>query len=168
MSGINVWKTHQIIQIKGGEVMRVHICAHRLCREVIPKSQLYCAKHAPLHQTDRRISNKQYDLHYRDQQANAFYHSTQWQSVRNYVFNRDYATCAVCGRTDNTLIADHIVRRDLCGDQLNTDNLWLLCRQCHNTKTRLEVSIMNSSNGKNKLKHISKERWKAYIQEKKS
>lgn len=146
--------------------MQVHVCAHRLCREVIPKSQTYCSKHQPV--IDRHASNKQYNLHYRDQQANAFYHSTQWQQVRDYVFNRDYATCAVCGRTDNTLIADHIVRRDLCSNQLDTDNLWLLCRQCHNTKTRLEQSILDSSNGKNKLKHISKERWKTYINERRS
>ena len=159
------------------KMVRVHICNQRGCRRVVPLHQRYCEEHAKLHQPyqgvteqERRRYYKSYNANDRDHQANDFYHSTQWTAVRNYVVTKNMYTSAVTGRviSDGDLIVDHIIRRDLCNDPLDTDNLWCLSRSEHAIKTQLEESIMKQPNGATKLKHISKEWWVKAIRERTS
>lgn len=147
--------------------MRVHECAYRTCNELIPTDKRYCDRHKQYEQEQVKDRNKRYNKMYRDKQRNAFYQSKQWQRVRNYVINRDCYTCQVCGSavTDRKIV-DHIIPLRVDKTRaLDTSNLWSLCDRCHNRKTIKEEQILHSANGLNKLKHISKERWKIYIQE---
>ncbi len=108
-----------------------------------------------------------YNATVRDEQANVFYHSVQWQHMRDYVYSRDLATCQVCGNavTDRKIV-DHIHPLKVApNEKLDKDNLWVLCYRCHNIKTQLEESIKQQSNGDNKLAHISKAWWVATIKE---
>ena len=108
-----------------------------------------------------------YNATARDPQANAFYHSTSWQHMRDYVYSRDLATCQVCGNavTDRKIV-DHIHPLKVAPDEkLDKNNLWTLDYRCHNIKTQLEESIKNQPNGNNKLKHISKDWWQKAIKE---
>ncbi|WP_260202196.1 HNH endonuclease [Lactiplantibacillus pentosus] len=104
----------------------------------------------------------------RDPEANAFYHSVQWQRMRDYVYARDMGMCQVCGNavTDRKIV-DHCHPLKVAPDEkLDKDNLWTLCYRCHNIKTQLEESIKGQPNGNNKLKHISKQWWVKAIKEK--
>lgn len=104
----------------------------------------------------------------RDPEANAFYHSTQWQHIRNYVYARDMGMCQVCGNavTDRKIV-DHIHPLKVAlNEKLDKDNLWTLCYRCHNIKTQLEESIKSQPNGNNKLAHISRTWWVKAIKEK--
>ncbi|MEN8553418.1 HNH endonuclease [Lactiplantibacillus plantarum] len=104
----------------------------------------------------------------RDPQANAFYHSLQWQRMRDYVYSRDLACCQVCGNVvTNRKIVDHIRALKIAPEEkLDKDNLWVLCYRCHNIKTQLEESIKSQPNGNNKLKHIGRDWWVKAIKEK--
>lgn len=104
----------------------------------------------------------------RDPEANAFYHSTQWQHIRNCVYSRNMGMCQVCGNavTDRKIV-DHIHPLKVApNEKLDKDNLWTLCYRCHNIKTQLEESIKSQPNGDNKLKHIGKQWWVKAIKEK--
>lgn len=158
------------------------------CNKVVPKSQSFCDKHeamneqrkadykASLNRRDQTDTGKQvrkdhqayYNHVRRDPEANTFYHTKQWQNVRDYVYSRDMAICQVCGNavTDRKIV-DHIHPLKASNEErLSQDNLWTLCYRCHNIKTNLEESIKEQSNGVNKLKHISRDWWKKTIGEK--
>ncbi|WNX15367.1 HNH endonuclease [Lacticaseibacillus rhamnosus] len=113
---------------------------------------------------------KQYDKLQRDHEAVAFYHSKQWQKVRDYVYARDLATCQVCGNVvQDRKVIDHIVSRRLCTPEqaLDSSNLWTLCYKCHFRKTKLEQIIAKQPNGDNKLAHLDRFWWTKVLREKK-
>ena len=104
----------------------------------------------------------------RDPEANAFYHSVQWQRMRDYVYSRDMGMCQVCGNavTDRKIV-DHIHPLKVApNEKLDKNNLWVLDYRCHNIKTQLEESIKSQPNGDNKLKHIGRDWWQKAIKEK--
>lgn len=109
-----------------------------------------------------------YNASVRDPEANAFYHSVQWQRMRDYVYSRDMGMCQVCGNAvTNRKIVDHIHPLKVSpSEKLDKDNLWVLCYRCHSVKTQLEESIKSQPNGNNKLAHISKAWWVKAIKEK--
>ena len=155
---------------------KVHICAQRYCHKVIPFNQRYCSVHAQEHQQerfdylakqDRTDYYKHYNQEVRPEESSTFYNSTQWKKVSEYVRQRDMMTSGVTGKVldDHDCITDHIIFRGLCEDQLDTSNLWLLSRKEHYYKTQIEKNIMNSPNGENKLRHISKQWWINAIKE---
>ncbi|QPC20662.1 HNH endonuclease [Lacticaseibacillus paracasei subsp. tolerans] len=151
-----------------------------------PINQRYCPQHQAQHEAEWQAKKnsyrrsklaqaikvekaKQYDMNKRDEQASAFYHSKQWQRVRDYVYSRDLATCQVCGNVvKNRKIVDHIVPRRLCTPEqaLDSSNLWTLCYKCHFRKTKLEQIISRQSNGSNKLKHLDRTFWTKVLREK--
>lgn len=150
--------------------MKVHYCDEIGCHKIIPFDQRYCDQHAKLHQwqhVDHKQAYKHYNRDHRDHQADSFYHSKQWQAVRNAVVNRDYYCDAVDGMVikDQDLIVDHIVRRDLCDDPLDPSNLWCLSRHHHWIKTKLEQAMLSKPNGKGIVRHCSKQNWIKYIKE---
>lgn len=143
-------------------------CYQPGCHTLIPadKQPPYCSDHEAGHeQVHSQASNRHYNLYERDQQANQFYHSKQWQTVRDHVVSRDGYASAITGRVllDKDIIVDHIVPRRLLGklSRLDSDNLWCLSRGEHNIKTHLEESMTD-----NQLKHVSKQWWTKVIQEK--
>ena len=115
-----------------------------MCHAIVPVSERYCAKHKAIHEQEWQTKKasyrrsklamaikskqaKQYDMNKRDPKAVAFYHSKQWELVRNAKFAADGATCQVCGNvvTDRKIV-DHIVpRRLLCSpkEALDSSNL---------------------------------------------
>lgn len=103
----------------------------------------------------------------RDPQANAFYHSVQWQRMRDYIYSLNMACCQVCGNAvTNRKIVDHIhPLKSSPSEKLDKGNLWTLCYRCHNIKTQLEESIKSQPNGNIKLAHISKDWWVKAIKE---
>ncbi|WP_340137593.1 HNH endonuclease signature motif containing protein [Lacticaseibacillus paracasei] len=113
---------------------------------------------------------KQYDMNKRDPEAVAFYHSSQWKRVRDYVYSRDLATCQVCGNvvTDRKIV-DHIIKRHLLTntEALDSSNLWTLCYKCHFRKTKLEQLISQKPNGDIKLRHLDRFWWTKVLREKK-
>lgn len=153
--------------------MIAHKCGHRGCNKYIDINKRYCDEHAKLHTWKRKTGNakKAEDKHYnqfkRDEESNTFYHSKQWVKLRDLVFLNDMATCQVCGdAVEDRKIIDHIHALKVSPDEkLDPDNLWCLCYRCHNIKTKIEQSILAKTNGKNKLKHISKDNWVKYIKE---
>lgn len=165
----------------------VHECGEPLCHKIIPISQRYCPVHQAQHEAEWQAKKdayhksklaraikaqqaKQYDQTERDPEAVAFYHSKQWQRVRDYVYSRDLATCQVCGNVvKNRKIVDHVIPRRLCSPQeaLDSANLWTLCYKCHYRKTKLEQIISQQSNGDTKLAHLGKQWWTKILREKK-
>ncbi|MDO7802349.1 HNH endonuclease [Pediococcus acidilactici] len=155
------------------------------CNKVVSKDQSFCNKHeamneqrkanykASLDQRSQTVAGKQvcsdhqayYNHVRRDQEANTFYHTKQWQNVRDYVYARDMATCRVCGNavTDRKIV-DHIHPLKVSGEErLSQDNLWTLCYRCHNIKTNLEIKIAAKDNGNAILKHAKREWWQKII-----
>lgn len=164
-----------------------HECGEPLCHVIIPIHERYCQKHQKQHeaawqakkdefrksklgQAIRASKAKQYDQTERDPEAVEFYHSKQWQRVRDYVYSRDMATCQVCSNVlDNRKIVDHIIPRRLCSAQeaLNSDNLWCLCGRCHYRKTKLEQIIAMEQNGDIILAHLDRKWWTKVLREQK-
>lgn len=156
-----------------------------MCHQIVPVGERYCAKHKAIHEQEWQTKKasyrrsklamaikskqaKQYDMNKRDPEAVAFYHSKQWQAVRDYVYARDLATCQVCGNVvTNRKIIDHIVARRLCTPEqaLDSSNLWTLCYKCHFRKTKLEQIIAKQPNGDNKLAHLDRFWWVKVLRE---
>lgn len=166
---------------------QVHECGQPLCHRVLPVNKRYCAKHQAQHEAEwqakkeayrksklamaiKSAKAKAYDLTARDPEAVAFYHSKQWQAVRDYVFARDMATDQVTGQVlGDRKIVDHIVPLRLCTAKqaLDSDNLWVLSYKTHYRKTELEQAIAKQLNGDNKLKHLDRKWWTKVLKEKK-
>lgn len=166
---------------------QVHECGQPLCHAIVQVSERYCAQHKAMHEqewqakkADYRRSKlamaikaqqaKRYDMNKRDPEATKFYHSKQWQKVRDAVYARDGAMCQSCGNvvTDRKIV-DHIVPRRLCTAKqaLDSRNLWVLCYRCHFRKTKLEQIISQQPNGDTKLRHLDRQWWTKVLREKK-
>ncbi|MCS6143422.1 HNH endonuclease [Latilactobacillus curvatus] len=161
--------------------MRVHRCYQIGCRELVPLNHRYCDQHYKQRHKDyvnkqsnlteseqarRSRDSKRYDQQERNPERTAFYHSTRWIKVADYVRSRDMYSDQVTGNVvdDGASIVDHIVPMRLCAlpeDKLDTTNLWLLSRRTHNIKTKLEQSMDD-----NKLKHLDRKWWTKVLREK--
>lgn len=135
--------------------MKLHICHEVGCQALIPMGQRYCSEHVTQHQKPNHAvssaRNREYNMYYRDQTANQFYHSKEWKKIRQFVAARDYYLDAVTGLpvSNDKIIVDHIVpRRVLPVDKwLDVDNLWCLSRLRIIRKPRLNNhSIKTNSN----------------------
>lgn len=164
-----------------------HECGEPLCHVIIPINERYCPEHKQQHdqawqakkneyrrsklgQVIQAQKTKHYDQTERDQQAIAFYHSRQWERVRDYVYARDGATCQSCGNViQDRKIIDHIIPRRLCSSKeaLDSSNLWCLCPKCHYRKTKLEQIIAKETNGDIILAHLNRDWWTKVLREKK-
>lgn len=169
-------------------LMRLKHCNWRGCTRLVKQGVDFCDEHKQMNLQRKQNYLKQRDkvkstakgrqlkqarmAHYnavtRDPQANSFYHSVQWQHMRDYVYSRDMGICQVCGNavTDRKIV-DNIHPLKVAPDEkLNKDNLWVLCYRCHNIKTQLEQLIKASQNGDNKLKHANRAWYQTTIKEK--
>ena len=165
----------------------IHECGEPLCHQIIPISERYCPQHKEQHEQEwqqkkdayrrsklgqaiKAQKAKTYDQTQRDPEAVEFYHSQQWEHVRDYVYSRDGATCQSCGNViQNRKIVDHIIPRRLCSNQeaLDSSNLWVLCPKCHYRKTKLEQIIAKEQNGDIILAHLDRQWWTKVLREKK-
>lgn len=144
----------------------VHECNHRGCHVVVPADHKFCDRHYQQHVKDWQQSkdhstklkaDKVYNQTRRDQEANAFYHSSRWTRTRDFVKTRDMMTSGLSGKvlSDHDYIVDHIVSRRLCSDPFDVTNLWLLSRAEHNRKTKYEEALPDSV-----LKSLSADDWR--------
>lgn len=166
---------------------QVHECGQPLCHSIVPVGERFCAKHKAMHEQEwqakkadyrrsklaqaiRAQQAKQYDQTERDPEAVAFYHSKQWQKVRDAVYARDMATDQVTGEVlGDRKVVDHIIPLRLCtGKQaLDSNNLWVLSYKTHYRKTKLEQLISQKPNGDTKLRHLDRQWWTKVLREKK-
>lgn len=153
--------------------MKVSHCNERGCRALVQQGERYCSEHAKLHQWQSG-SNKQSKDYYkrynnveRNKKANSFYHSREWQEVREQVLIANFYSDSVTGLPaikGERLIVDHIIPLKLLGtnkDRLNPDNLWVLSQHVHSIKTRMEQNMND-----NQLKHCTKEWWTRVLKDK--
>ena len=110
-------------------------CRAQGCRLFCEKGSQYCEKH-------RKELEKEYNTHERDQEAQAFYTSSQWRAVRAQKL-QEQPCCEECLRhgiiTPATLV-DHIIPIKQGGARLDFDNLQSLCWSCHSRKSVEEGS----------------------------
>jgi 5-methylcytosine-specific restriction enzyme A len=101
----------------------------------------YCEQHKHLAERRERSrkNDKEYDKHKRNQQAKVFYHSREWERLRQAALARDHYLCQHClrdNRITRAVIVDHIVPISVdWSKRLSLDNTQSLCHPCHNRKT---------------------------------
>lgn len=136
--------------------MQLKPCRYPTCTNLIPRDQVnpFCSEHKqywhqPRHNAYAKTDYKLYNKFKRDQRANKFYHSRAWKNLSRQLRRKAIWTCAVCGRTKegaSFLVVDHIVPLKVDPkDKLNPNNLWVLCKECHFWKTRLEQKVYGAS-----------------------
>lgn len=82
-----------------------------------------------------------------------FYHTKQWQSLRQQVLDRDHYVCQYCGRP-NSKTVDHVVPVEYDHDLMTSvDNLAVICWPCHRRKTDWEQGYYGTGQG-NTLKQV--------------
>lgn len=96
----------------------------------------YCEQHKHKEQQSNADRHRYYDEHIRDQKAREFYHSKEWQRVRQAALMRDNYLCQHCLRNNRITpanIVHHIVevKKDW-SKRLDLNNLVSLCNSCHN------------------------------------
>lgn len=149
----------------------MHNCGNIGCHVKLPLNERYCQQHASdnkryQNSTSKTLNNRYYNQHNRDKEANQFYHSAQWIKLRQFVYVRAMACSEVSGKAlpNDIGIVDHIVPlRVAPNKKLDADNLWLLSKAEHNIKTMLEQQLLDSPNGLNKVKHVSKDWYRKQI-----
>ena len=122
----------------------------------------YCDQHKEQHkQTARAVSqyNKQYNTEQRDQEANKFYQSKEWERMRSYVYARDMGIDQITGQPIlGRYITDHVHPLSVAPEEkLDASNVWVLSLETHAVKTLIEKQLLASPNGHNKAKHVTKE-----------
>lgn len=154
--------------------MKVSHCNEIGCRELVKQGERYCSKHKALHQWTidnsqkvKRDEYRNYNLNRRDEDANGFYHSKQWQEIRKQVLIANFYSDSVTGLqavNGERLIVDHIIPLRLLAsneERLNPNNLWVLSQHLHSIKSAMEKKMTN-----NQLEHCSREWWEKVLSEK--
>lgn len=122
----------------------------------------YCDQHKEQHkQTARAVSqyNKTYNSTQRDQEANKFYQSKEWERMRAYVYARDMGIDQVTRQPIiGRYITDHVHPLSVAPEEkLDASNVWVLSLETHAVKTLIEKQLLASPNGVNKAKHVTKD-----------
>lgn len=152
--------------------MKMRRCKQNGCRNLIPYEDSYCDAHKALaeskaiikEQEQKRLQSvsqgyraSERHTHYAHSQryqdiGAEFYQTSKWKKLAERIRVRDLYTCQVCGNQGS--IVDHIVMRRADESRaMNADNLWTLCRICHNKKSALEKASHE------KLMQITKDDW---------
>ena len=104
-------------------------------RKICSKHGVYETKVCELCKTENA---KTYNDTARDKESSKIYNSTRWRKIRKYVLKRDGGICQMCGKSEKTMIVDHIQELKDGGEPYSYDNLQTLCKSCHNIKTAKE------------------------------
>lgn len=114
-------------------------CRQPGCAALVQPPATYCPAHtwtAEQRRQHRRIVDRDYDRHRRDQRARAFYKSAAWERLRRAVLARDNYLCQRClehQRITPATTVDHIVPLSVAWERrLDMSNLRSLCGPCHN------------------------------------
>lgn len=153
-------------------------CKFQGCRKLIPFDESYCHAHELLNEAEvnaKQIERKRLESMSRGYRASerhtrysnsdrshelghAFYQTNSWRILSNRVRVRDLYVCQSCGRVqqpDESYVVDHITPRITAPEIAMTENnLWLLCRTCHNKKTALEKRMPPE-----KMKRMTRDDW---------
>ena len=102
----------------------------------------HCEGHLIDKHNDRADDQRFYDRYRRDERSTKFYKSKEWRKIRPYVFGLSHGLCDQCrgrGIITSGSVVDHKtpLKRDY-SLRLTISNLWTLCHDCHNKKTRSE------------------------------
>ena len=96
----------------------------------------YCEKHKAEAEKRKAETNKFYDKHIRDKQAEMFYKSKAWVAARQQALIRDNYLCQECLKRGRITRADTVHHKiELKEDwskRLQLGNLVSLCAECHN------------------------------------
>lgn len=152
--------------------MKVRQCKQNGCRNLIPYENDYCDAHRALGESKAIIKEQEqkrlesvsegyraserhtryvHSQRYQDIGAE-FYQSMAWRKLAQRIRVRDLYTCQVCGNKGSTV--DHIVMRRADESRaMDADDLWVLCKICHNKKSALERASHE------KLTQITKAEW---------
>lgn len=65
------------------------LCSRAGCNHRVPQGEMYCIKHKE-RSRERREINREYDRNRRNKMADEFYHSREWQIMREKILARDY------------------------------------------------------------------------------
>ena len=107
----------------------------------------YCEEHQEEAEKRKAESNRFYDKHVRDKQAEAFYKSKAWVAARRRALMRDNYLCQECLRNGRPTplgvkpydhAVDHITPK-VKGGTDDPDNLQSLCAPCHDAKSEREA-----------------------------
>lgn len=152
--------------------MKMRQCKENGCRTLIPYDDSYCVTHKTLAESKSIIKEQEQkrlesvsegyrasERHTRYQNSERFteigaefYQSSRWKRLAETIRVRDLYSCQVCGNQGS--IVDHIVMRRADESRaMDADNLWTLCRICHNKKSALEKASHE------KLTQITKAEW---------
>lgn len=157
--------------------MKMRHCKYNGCRKLVAFSESYCHDHElvianenkdkELEQQQLREMSQGYqqaERHTRyanstraEELGHEFYQSIQWRKLSARIKVRDLYIDAVDNRVygNNGLIVDHIVpRRSAPELSMNEDNLWLLSREHHNSKSSQERLMTDDE-----LRHMTREDW---------
>lgn len=100
-------------------------CKHPGCPRLVPRGQMYCEEHAPMHTHDRETASERG-------------YGEKWQRARR-IFLASHPLCVRClkeKKITKATVVDHIIphRGDprLFWDQSNWQ---ALCKRCHDRKT---------------------------------
>ncbi|MDN4093562.1 HNH endonuclease signature motif containing protein [Brevibacillus agri] len=121
------------------------ICNKSGCTSLVDPGQRDCDLHKQQEKMDKRVRDKQYDLHKRDKKAAAFYKSKEWLVIREQALIRDNYLCQDCleeKRFRKADVVDHIKPiRWFWELRLVLSNLRSLCHKHHNQKTANDKRI---------------------------
>lgn len=158
--------------------MKMRHCKFQGCRKLIPFDESYCHAHALVMASkavDEDIERKRLESvsqGYRASERHTrysnserfteigaeFYQSNSWRILSKRVRVRDLYVCQSCGRVqqpDESYVVDHIVPRRIAPElAMIENNLWLICRTCHNKKTAIEKRMTTEQ-----LKRMTKDEW---------
>lgn len=143
---------------------RYRRCRQPGCHAMVQLPNHYCAKHHE-HEAEylanrqrwARSHSKTYQHRYNTQtryrddtksEQYRFYHTRQWQALRQQVLDRDHFICRYCGKP-NSRTVDHIVPIEYDKALMDkADNLATICRDCHRLKTLWEQSYYGTGIGR--------------------
>lgn len=106
------------------------------CGCLISISEKYCLKCREEYLEEKKQTNKIYDEKYRDKKTTKFYHSKEWNVIREQIRQRDHGLCLLClanKKIRSMDIVHHIEEiKESYSKRLDKDNLICLCSKCHN------------------------------------
>ena len=163
LSRIGSTDLYHCVCSRGIELMRYRRCRYPGCHAMVAYPDHYCTKHH-VHEAEylanrqrwARSHSKDYEHRYNTvtryrndtkSKQYQFYHTRQWQALRQQALDRDHYVCQYCGKP-NSNVVDHIRPVEAFPDDKdNIKNLATICRKCHYKKTEFEQKYYGCGQG---------------------
>lgn len=119
--------------------MPKNICNFNGCNRIIPGNKKYCEEHERYFAELKKNKNKRYDTkvrHQRDKQYTMFYHSDEWETLRDYIIKTYKGLDLFAYYIENRIIsantAHHIVElKDDWSLRLTAGNIFPVSDESH-------------------------------------